>query len=183
MRAICFNDLEKVRLVYADFAPTIPGTSKDCVWQETIQTSTAGTVAKCRSTTDVQSSFWRVHRGFSHCAKKKMMHTAIVSRFYFRAFQTREALARQGAASSSYSDLDETDNRNDLERDDNSFRRVFLNEAERALGSDMVPHDKSKGHEMSASEPHSLFDQGRKRPCNFYEDGFRVYVKNQSSHS
>ena len=102
-----------------------------------------------------------------------------------------KALARMGVVSSSSSDPDETDQppasrtdyRENPERDDQSYRRVFLNEAQTAPGSYMVPKFESKMLGKSASELSSFFDQVKKRSDNFCEIGFRVYVKKQSSHS
>ena len=57
-----------------------------------------------------------------------------------------------------------------------------MNEAEQALGSDMLPKYEGKIHEKSASVLNSLFDQCGNKSYTFYEDEFRVHVKKQSAH-
>ena len=76
--------------------------------------------------------------------------------FFLRAYQTRKAFARMGVVSSTSSDLSEIDqapasranHKENSERDDKSYRRVFLDEAEQALGSDMVHKYHSTGNQF-----------------------------------
>ena len=84
----------------------------------------------------------------------------IFCRLYFRAFQTRQAIARKECF------------------------EFIVQEKKRVLersGPDEVPKSESKLHAKSAFELNSLFGQGKNRFYTFYKDAFRVYVKKQSS--
>ena len=55
------------------------------------------------------------------------------------------------------------------QRDDQAYRRVFLNEAEQALGSDEVPEYESKVLKKSAAELNFLIDQSKKEDVLQFE--------------